>query len=111
MGRVPYGGFPELAPPLLLQPGEVFIVQEASRAKRAKHLPQDLAHVKLAGRLHKQRPQIKFGVLPIEAREALEQLRRDQKRRIGVAERVPDQESRALRIRRGHEVQLQPEAR
>jgi len=109
MSGEPYLGFPELAPPLLLNAGEVLIVKESRRAECAIHLPQDCPHVKLACLSNQQRAQIEFGVLPIEAGEAFEELRRYQQSRVGVPKRIPDQQARALRVGRWHEVEFQSE--
>ena len=102
--------FGELAVPLA--PADVRICrrEETRRVLSvSRRCASRRADIQFSGHSHQQLPQIQRCLFAIEARQTLNQRRRDDHHRIGVAIRVADQQTWPVLDRRGHEVEIHPQ--
>src|SRR5260370_28996086 len=88
----------------------ILVVQKSAAGQCADDVAFQLADAQIAGDADQLGAQIELRCLTIEAAQALDQSGRNDESGVGVAVGVADQQTRAIRIRRRHEIQVRPQA-
>jgi hypothetical protein len=84
---------------------EGLVFQETGVAERIEEMLFEFPDLDFARDPNQVRPQIQTGVLAIEARQALHQLRRDEQHGIGKLQRIANQKAGMLGIVGGKEIE------
>ena len=84
-----------------------FVFQKSGLAERVEQMLFEFADLNLAGDPNQVGAQIQTGLLAVEARQALHQLRRNEQHGIGKFQRIANQQSGMLGIGGWNEIESQ----